>query len=441
MQGPPPQQYMEDSHYAQGPHDDNVQGQGGGLVQDLMVVPTAIPPPPSFEQVSEKLKVSAATSMGGSAIDEFLLVLNEKEEFARRSQQTHRASIRHSAARQTRRDSDILLGGVRLSSWMNAFPDASPLHMVIPGVHGASTVNLTVEREPGRHCPWRVCAPCAHGINTVQDHMPWALLHAGCRYFEIKVCHCDELEGDGARYRLCSFFLGVCLTEWLEDMKTFLDDHLTEVVILNVRDLVSFQQVFFSDHDDLVHHIVEVLGGEPRFVRPEERFLDLHDLWERSRQVMLVYSPARTLWEDVKDVVMSVAVTRPFDVYSVMHIQSASECVTQMKQSLERRFAHSEKAPGPYVLKASVRPLPWLCYMCCSRCCGGDRRTSAQRMSQCIKENLLAEPECFWRDGVVIMLDFAEMDTDLLSKLVAKNWMLFDVSGDPELGVLTIDKE
>merc|ERR1719265_757238 len=137
---------------------------------------------------------------------------------------------------------------------------------------------------------------------------------------------------------------------------------------------------------------------------------------------------------------MAVTVSRPFPA-SYMHGRKVSDAVAQLQHSLEIRLAHSEKPPLPYVLRASVKPAPLPCYVCCNPCCGGDRRASARRMSQHLKSTLLSMPDCLWRDGVVIMLDFADTDRDLLTQIIGKNWSLFESKDDISFHGVGMDKE
>merc|ERR1712142_174300 len=150
-------------------------------------------------------------------------------------------------------------------SWMGDLPDhareAPLISLCIPGSHNSFTYTLERTGTGGPDQPEfvkQLLAKCpgvsgstlykwsvTQGLNLV------AQLESGIRYFDIRLQALTE--EDERVFKILHCLLGSNIVELMKDIKKFLDENKSEIVILDFQRLYEFEE---SDHEMLINLLV-----------------------------------------------------------------------------------------------------------------------------------------------------------------------------------------
>ena len=153
----------------------------------------------------------------------------------------------------------------RTICWMGDLPDhvreAPLLSLCIPGSHNSFTYSLErtgtagpdqpefvkqlITKFPGVSCSTLYKWSVTQGLNLV------AQLESGIRYFDIRLQAVTEEEQ--RVFKILHCLLGTNIMGLMEEIKKFLDENKTEVVILDFQRLYEFEE---SDHEKLIDLLV-----------------------------------------------------------------------------------------------------------------------------------------------------------------------------------------
>ena len=187
---------------------------------------------------------------------------------------------------------------LRNSCWMGDLPDhvkTAPLcSLSIPGSHDSFTYSLErsgtagpdqpecirklTKKFPGISCwllyKWSV----TQGRSLVDQ------LESGIRYFDIRL---EAVSQDGEReFRILHCLLGTRVTELLKEIKKFLVENKSEIVILDFQHLYQFEQ---SDHEQLVKFLLSQFQNMLCSWQQEISKISLTSLHASGARLILIY--------------------------------------------------------------------------------------------------------------------------------------------------------
>jgi len=188
-----------------------------------------------------------------------------------------------------------------LSNWMRDLPEkskAKPLsQLCLPGSHDSFTYSL--ERGSGAGPDQPECIRALTRIfPNISSHllMRWSRtqeavltkqLQGGFRYFDIRLEAVGEKED--REWRVLHCLMGAKIRELLQEIRSFLDNHCGEVVILDIQHTYSFLQ---ADHAALASFLLSTF--QHLLVPYEEtktKVPSLATLQKRNTRVVVIYPP------------------------------------------------------------------------------------------------------------------------------------------------------
>jgi len=188
-----------------------------------------------------------------------------------------------------------------LSNWMGDLPEkakAKPLsQLCLPGSHDSLTYSLERGSGAGPDQPpcIRALTRCFPNISS-RILMRWSRtqganlshqLHGGIRYFDIRLEAVGE--GEDREWRVLHCLMGAKLRGLLLEVRQFLDDHMGEVVILDIQHTYCFSQ---SDHAELASFLLSTFR---HLLVPYEETLtvmpNLEALQRKDTRVVIIYPP------------------------------------------------------------------------------------------------------------------------------------------------------
>mmetsp|Transcript_25479 Transcript_25479/g.49946 ORF Transcript_25479/g.49946 Transcript_25479/m.49946 type:complete len:356 (-) Transcript_25479:185-1252(-) len=183
------------------------------------------------------------------------------------------------------------------SDWMAAFGHVPCPNLAIPGSHdsGAQNLNCCNTGPDWKQARYFLPLGCCVVLpwSAAQGQSAGELMEEGCRYFDLRVGIDDSVQNEEDEYKLChGFFSRNTLRHFLDEIRMFLDEHATEVVVLEVKTVHSFDDdgVSLEEHDNLIAFLEEHLGGKDKFVNEQNLMRPIGELTAEGKQIYLVYA-------------------------------------------------------------------------------------------------------------------------------------------------------
>ena len=187
---------------------------------------------------------------------------------------------------------------LRTSCWMGDLPDhvkTSPLcSLSIPGSHDSFTYSLKRSGTAGPDQPEcirkltkkfpRISCWLLYKWSVTQRRSVMAQLESGVRYFDIRL---EAVTEEGEReFRILHCLLGTRVTELLVEMKTFLDENKSEIVILDFQHLYKFEQ---ADHEKLIKFLLTQFKNMLCSWQQEISKISIASMQARGARLILIY--------------------------------------------------------------------------------------------------------------------------------------------------------
>ena len=187
--------------------------------------------------------------------------------------------------------------GVNSSDWMQEIyankPEQPLRQIIIPGTHDTGTDQMTSGSGKASTLEGIMkIAPKGAVVawSKTQDRSMGQQLQDGIRYFDMRV------ENTPAGWMTYHGLLSNRLTDMLEELAVFLDNHPREIVLLDFQSLVNFN----NDVTDLVSYF-EAHPVFSRRVAPWGDFnpqVRLGDLWNADKNIILLFDQRRVRLPD-----------------------------------------------------------------------------------------------------------------------------------------------
>jgi len=186
---------------------------------------------------------------------------------------------------------------INTADWMAAFGHVPCPNLAMPGSHdsGAQNLNCCATGPDWKQARYFLPFGCCVVLpwSAAQGQSAGELMEEGCRYFDLRVGIDDSAQNGEDEYKLChGYFSRITLGVFLDEIREFLDEHATEVVVLEVKKVMSFDDdgVSLEEHDGLIAFVEERLGGKDAFVNEQNLMRPIGELTAEGKQVYLVYS-------------------------------------------------------------------------------------------------------------------------------------------------------
>jgi len=186
----------------------------------------------------------------------------------------------------------------RLECWMDDLPDAvrdAPLcRLSIPGSHDSFTYSLEKSGTAGPDQPPfirtltklfpKISRWILYRWSVTQKRSFTEQLKSGIRYFDIRL---EAVTRNGEReFRILHCLLGTRIVDLLQELKKFLDETKSEVIILDFQHLYMFEH---HDHQELINFIMQEFQGLLCSYQQEVNKINLSNLKNSGVRLIVIY--------------------------------------------------------------------------------------------------------------------------------------------------------
>jgi hypothetical protein len=255
----------------------------------------------------------------------------------------------------------------------------------------------------------KIASPTTAVYSRCQSMDMVGQLQAGVRYFDAraaKTASTSMLSGDStfSGYRFVHGMLGTDFMAGLEDVQRFCEANPKEIVIVDIRFTVSFDE---DDHGHLVE-VVEKLFGDRLATRPDLKLSPtstLQEYWDAGTNVIVIYhddrEEAQSFWNR-GDVIKTLWPNRqkPSDAikYFAEHLEKKKESYSKFHS-----FQACLTANSSVILKS-----PW-----------GGIESLAEKLNKELAKKF-REDELYWNKANIMMVDYPEQ-SDLAQAIIDAN--------------------
>ncbi|KAL0275047.1 UNVERIFIED_CONTAM: hypothetical protein PYX00_003030 [Menopon gallinae] len=193
---------------------------------------------------------------------------------------------------------------INLENWMSQLPDPlirTPIiHLAIPGSHNSFSYSLSQSSGVSPDSPEIVqqlgkwLKPITNRIvynwSMGQDENVTKQLTSGIRYFDIRlVCRNGEIH-------ISHGLFGGLITNFLQEINNFLNNHPREVIILDFQHFYKFSQ---QNHGALTNVLEQIFGSKMCRRRIMMRDISLDYMWRNNHQVIAIYRNSFVNYNDL----------------------------------------------------------------------------------------------------------------------------------------------
>jgi len=189
-----------------------------------------------------------------------------------------------------------------LSEWMSELSEDIKVkknitQIAIPGSHDCGTYSLKKSLPVGPDeadilqslgnnpiLGPTLVKPIMYRWSTTQHSNITDQLSRGIRYFDLRVGKLESTPKRGVEYRLLHGLYGVELFTVLDDMKSFLDQHVNEIIILDFQHMFSCLD---QDHQTIIERIKTTFGS--KLLEQSKEIPTLKEMQDAKKQVIVIY--------------------------------------------------------------------------------------------------------------------------------------------------------
>jgi len=193
---------------------------------------------------------------------------------------------------------------MNLSNWMSDLSEdvkanKNITQIAIPGSHDCGTYSLDKSLPVGPDeadilqslgnnpiLGPTLVKPIMYRWSTTQRSSIADQLSRGIRYFDIRVGKLEARPKGDVQYRLLHGLYGAELFSIMDDMKSFLDEHVNEIVILDFQHVFSCSD---SDHRTIIKRIESTFGS--KLLEQSKEIPSLKEMQDAQKQVIVIYGP------------------------------------------------------------------------------------------------------------------------------------------------------
>jgi len=183
-----------------------------------------------------------------------------------------------------------------LSNWMSELSEDVKVNknitqIAIPGSHDCGTYSLDKSLPVGPDeadilqtlgnnpiLGPTLVKPIMYRWSTTQHSAIADQLISGIRYFDIRIGKLED------KYRLLHGLYGAELFSILDDMNSFLDNHASEIVILDFQHMFS---CVYEDHKTIIERIQTTFGA--KLLEKSKEIPSLKEMQDAKKQVIVIY--------------------------------------------------------------------------------------------------------------------------------------------------------
>jgi len=325
---------------------------------------------------------------------------------------------------------------INTADWMAAFGHVPCPNLFMPGSHdsGAQNLNCCATGPDWKKARYLLPFGCCVVLpwSAAQGQSAGELMDEGCRYFDLRIGIDDSVHNGEDEYKLChGYFSRNTLGDFLDEIRDFLDEHTTEVVVLEVKKVQNFAEdgTSLEEHDGVIAFLEERLGGKDKFVNEQNLMRPIGELTAEGRQVYLVYSAggcnhAAAPVDKHLDTLLNCLCLRskwpkkcePDDV-----CQFLTEELAQQADACHSKFLVLQGVMTP---EAGNMIRGTLCCLLFDH----SLRNFAQRLEPALQEVVEHCPLEQLSHGAIMMIDWLHDQPDLVRHVIAANYKLHPVS-------------
>jgi len=264
--------------------------------------------------------------------------------------------------------------------------------------------------------------------------MPRELLESGCRHFDLRIGIRDNVPLTERRkaFAMSHGLFGAGLMDWLDELATFLKEHPTEMVVLEVKTIESFAGKPTADeHKAILATFQDCLGDGSRepFVTDTMWEMTLRMLLKANKRIYLLYpeyEDAKTVLDGYKDMIqyrhLLLRSEWPNSCKTATVLGKLDDEINVYAEQCQYGFfvLQCVRTPGVHEIVKGI----FACGCCCnfSFCCVAQSIRSLHReLVPCLVERLRQWPKDKLKYGAIVMMDFAADSEELVEEIIKLN--------------------